>query len=1098
METDGQKRAPSSLLPVVVSVALVAAAIFLSRSPLESSRPEVPARPRHARAEDGNVEARLWQDPFLAALDHEESEHGGGKTADSNSIWACGSRHDVDQVTHKMGRLIGETNADPNVTTVQVLLTIVRDGTFAEDHERRLRNRYAMLTALVASGLAPEDSEHIEYFRLPWSENDELDWGVKNNEVPPIYDISDRISEIIIVPFEWFKRTEPYVKANSDSLVDSCPERVVVAWLPESAFSHRPLTRLAQLIHAIGHKPNCNVRIDVIGPSYSGTLAAMIEEISSIDHNSVHSLDVRSMLDGLAIFSPWSTASPALLVKDWVCPPTNKYSESSLYGVIPNRFEEIGVQFIRMIGSDDLLAKSLIGELNRRGLNLFNEKSRVDLISEWDTFYGKTFPLTFATMVECIKNSVDDDFNWRAYAESLNRKMDDRRPSWPANIGTYSYMRGVDGKLPGSDLPTDTAAGKRDESASQWTYSENLELPISRGQLDYVRRLAQMLDADHSAESGKPQRSRPKAIGVVGSDVYDKLTLLHALREQFDNLVLFTTDLDARLMHCDQSKWTRNVIVASNFGLELADYYQQAVYQQKGGGGILPFRDNYQTALFFACRTALGLCEKPSEYEEDQKKPRKVLRDHPNTIRELLMSPRLFEIGHSRAVDLSVHEGRVMIHPQRDNLIVDRQSLGPMLLKAVLSLTAIACCFLLLANISQTVGRGAVTRVKRWDATGIISKATMLLVIVFVVVVAVDHHRAEGEPFSLVAGVSIWPGEALRLIAAILSVCFIVLSLKALRKSEKELSKDFKIDQPDRSPSISLDRFCKNERIQRRWTNVLWLRWRYYKECISTLFWSIERKDAEAKLLWPNCLFRGQRPNRFLRAILLAFPYVMLVFILMSIFGTPYTPHRGKVSLCVNRILLVMSVAPMVFLMFLVVDATHLCIRVVNAIIKYPNWAEELTDEFAEGTSILTKDAECWFDVWFIAKFTEEVGKLIYFPFIILSIMVLARIQYFDNWDFPLSLVITLLVYFFHALGCAIALQIAARKARRTALGELQETLSESKLKNQRRAMQTEYLIEEIKSVRQGAFRPFLENPVVHILIPSGGLSMLTLLRLFA
>lgn len=97
-----------------------------------------------------------------------------------------------------------------------------------------------------------------------------------------------------------------------------------------------------------------------------------------------------------------------------------------------------------------------------------------------------------------------------------------------------------------------------------------------------------------------------KAFGVVGTDVYDKLLLLQALREQLGDVILFTIDLDARMMHHEQFEWTRNIIVASNYGLELNDHYQRAVYQEKKG--TLPaFRDNYQTALFFACRTALGL-----------------------------------------------------------------------------------------------------------------------------------------------------------------------------------------------------------------------------------------------------------------------------------------------------------------------------------------------------------------------------------------------------------------------------------------------------------------------------------------------------------
>ncbi len=51
---------------------------------------------------------------------------------------------------------------------------------------------------------------------------------------------------------------------------------------------------------------------------------------------------------------------------------------------------------------------------------------------------------------------------------------------------------------------------------------------------------------------------------------------------------------------------------------------------------------------------------------------------------------------------------------------------------------------------------------------------------------------------------------------------------------------------------------------------------------------------------------------------------------------------------------------------------------------------------------------------------------------------------------------------------------------------------------DKRRTDQIKLTIEEIRSIKQGAFSPFVENPVIHaILIPSGGTTLLLLLRLF-
>jgi len=88
-----------------------------------------------------------------------------------------------------------------------------------------------------------------------------------------------------------------------------------------------------------------------------------------------------------------------------------------------------------------------------------------------------------------------------------------------------------------------------------------------------------------------------KAIGILGTDVYDKLLLLQALRKKFPGIIFFTTDLDARLLHPEEIKWTRNLVIASGFGLQLHPKIQK---------GIPPFRDTYQTTIFYSVLKAVN------------------------------------------------------------------------------------------------------------------------------------------------------------------------------------------------------------------------------------------------------------------------------------------------------------------------------------------------------------------------------------------------------------------------------------------------------------------------------------------------------------
>ena len=115
--------------------------------------------------------------------------------------------------------------------------------------------------------------------------------------------------------------------------------------------------------------------------------------------------------------------------------------------------------------------------------------------------------------------------------------------------------------------------------------------PEGRGQLDYVLRLAAALK-EEEAKNGEEFR----AIGVLGSDVYDKLLILQALRPTFPRAIFFTTDLNARLAYPAQWLSTRNLIIASHFGLELQSALQTP---------IPPFRDSYQTSLFYSALWAL-------------------------------------------------------------------------------------------------------------------------------------------------------------------------------------------------------------------------------------------------------------------------------------------------------------------------------------------------------------------------------------------------------------------------------------------------------------------------------------------------------------
>jgi hypothetical protein len=140
-----------------------------------------------------------------------------------------------------------------------------------------------------------------------------------------------------------------------------------------------------------------------------------------------------------------------------------------------------------------------------------------------------------------------------------------------------------------------------------------------------------------------------------------------------------------------------------------------------------------------------------------------------------------------------------------------------------------------------------------------------------------------------------------------------------------------------------------------------------------------------------------------------------------------------------------------------------------------------------------------WDDVRFIARLTEAIGKVLYYPAILLVILLAGRFGYFDNWTIPVGAIVFCAVLAVYILVCAATLQIAGIRARRKALLVLRDKLSQAKLTKAPDGSEVKrltYMIDHIEDLRTGAFRPLTENPIVHVmLIPSGSVGLLAVLN---
>ena len=189
-------------------------------------------------------------------------------------------------------------------------------------------------------------------------------------------------------------------------------------------------------------------------------------------------------------------------------------------------------------------------------------------------------------------------------------------------------------------------------------------------------------------------------------------------------------------------------------------------------------------------------------------------------------------------------------------------------------------------------------------------------------------------------------------------------------------------------------------------------------------------------------------------------------------------------------------------MLFCVLDASRLTAWSIRQLAgTTPIWPHAVVKEYKEKRNMAEPDLNAWLTIKFIGMLTSSVGKLIYYPFIALALLIGARSRYFDDWDFPLELLIMFGVNVTYAMTSAFVLRAVAEQARTAAIERARERLIHVKGEKENTDAQAEQIqmtIEEIENNREGAFAPFLYQPAFGaFLIPSGGIGLLALMEYF-
>lgn len=1047
-----------------LTLVLAIAGVLLVKEPLRSSRPVGTGLDMKQSTGEQLVRARLWEDP-VAAVERAIREKGAPKAS-------SGAESSLAQRLRTLREAIAERVKSGQRLTV--LLTTTTGGPYVESTESRLRDRYAIGTALGVACYVPEDETHLSF----------VDWEPRGS--------------VQGLPYEWYRLRKTRNCGEPGSRADS----VLVVWLPDDALSRGFLATLTSLSQGLvcqeAAKGECALTGDkrklvrlnaalqqavtfkIIGPRSSSGYRALLDEAGTLYGNSHDGLAVWPNADGsIELYSPWASAMKGLLAyglkaesgKGPAC-ATYADCEHEFY----RRLADANIRLVYDVGSDDQRFESLIAELERRQVRLGWDA--VILIGEWDSFYGRALPIEFRAAA-CVKVATftEDDLKQIQVPVDIKRlcptipqavDLQIQRPadyeSLTLNVFRYSYLGGLDGEVPGDDAARAARATKA--VAGNQSGDVTRDRPEGTSQLDYVRALVARIH-----EEGEGAR----AIGILGTDPYDSLLIIKALRPSFPHAIFFTLDLDARHLHPSEYKSTRNMVIASPFGLQLDGSLQR---------DVPPFRSSYQTSAYFAALQAVQHVVCRQDGQERSATGACTTGYHMSLTPEdrtydAGSHPRMFEVGRNGAVDLSVvaQEGVRTIHPLRPDLAYTDQY-GQLKQGVGFDNTAVAAG-VVIALLIGTIVAWSNQRLWLWVAghpkllgtLGIILLASFSAFVAFGGSTALLAGHDEGEPFSWTAGVSIWPSELLRLLVVVL--CFVLLAkgMRDLTKNSDLINQDFLFQDESGGKRFSPGTF---------WTNL---------KRVSHPAETMTATTVDQAWSWYR--EAGKPAQRAARTILLFLLYLAVMWPLEHwvLDEEMIHPCRGRLSCAFDWVLTLGSVALVVLLNLAVFDAVMLCRRWIGWVTASTGgWSDQVQEEYLRDYG-LGQAQKAEFEklkylavVDLIGQRTEVVNRLIRYPFIALLILIAGRNDYFDIWNYPVVLLFSWALNVLLALLAAFLLYQAASKAKAAMLTGLSRQMVQALGVGQDRDVrmkQVQFIIDEVEANEQGAFVPLYQQPVI-------------------
>jgi hypothetical protein len=1083
---EGNRNVNPALYTIALSGLTAVVAYLLIETDLKSLRPKGSDTYTQTVPGEQNRLARLWEDPISIEA---------AKTPSPCALEALQAQ---------INDLVSKGHS------VMIMPVMIEGFPYAETSETRLRFRYSVVNGLLDSSYLPSDGTHLGLLSigLPLDKRfEERSVGSlvreiscpsepersvvppdqhQTNSVPgsptflktgylpssaekelpsvtrdaPPADVP-RGTIALSVPFEWYS-------GNQD---------VLVLWLREERFSKFPLRKLIYLTRALvgnSEETLSNVTTAVIGPSSSDTLKEFTWDLEPDEDK-----DIGPWIQHLSVFSASASAPDALLYPRKVMAGADR--DYTSFWINRPALKE----FKSLVTTDARLAETLVGELHLRGIEVgTNSQDQILLVSESDTSYGRSLPISFSAAFAGYPNTSDSSY----FGELL--RFYQTNPV-PRNIFRATYLRGLDGKTPfqkSTEKKEDGDAGKQSNDLSQNSEPEKAE---GASQLDYCRRLASEIKA--SFEQDRFKRKQPRAIGVLGSDIYDKIVLLQALRHKFPESIFFTTDIDARYLNKGCRENSRTLLVASSSNLEPAS-----------PAGILrpPFRDSYQAAIYRATRLAVG------------------------SLPFVSPTSKLFQVGRTKLFELSASR------------TFSSESLWWYIAIPIFVLMLTYFVFgdpraRFRPGLAKPTAGDKEERLLRhlglkerglWLVLGFITYMVIGAVYLKALAGEVDPS---GEPVAFTQSISAWPTIMIRLLSISAVILFLITSWYRHRRHRLRLRREFF----GKGERYEFSKLCKTyenpdtrtvcKKLKSGLTLLGSSRKAFgisgWKSPVKPSGGTRDLGKINAAELFYGYVERGKFCHRMSRVLPWGLAYAGVSFFMIWYFGLPMSPYRNYslglgISLkMLDTTTLGVSIVAYCILAFYVLDAVRLSRKMIKHLATgVTEWPTRVQDFWSGRKVMKAQHLDGFLDVLFVQKHTEEIYSLIFFPAVVLLLMLIARAPIFAKWTWPPALVTVFVISAGLIIISALAIRSAAAEVKSLAKRRLIEvnqgfighevTLSvgTKATARVRYAEKLDNTINEIEGMKGGAFAPLPQDlSILAALLPTGGYGLITLLNKF-